>query len=329
MKKPLSAWQKVGLFAGIGCLTMIVLIVGGVAIAVVWARSTVAQLGDTTPKPVERSIAIAPAEAAPATVATKSGAAPARVAGMPLKLIVDLQEGSFEIKPGPPGENIQVQGRFSEALYELTERKSGEGEAERTTIRFRSKAPWWARALSGIGEGDDEDQPHLTVLIPAGVPIDLSLRLAMGESRTNLGGLTLTELGLDLSMGDHQVDFREPVVGGMQRLRLNARMGNIRVENLGNARAKTMDTTGSMGNLTADLGGAWQPGDEAEMSFTHSMGEVVVNVPSAVRLEADVRDSENRNSSRPVGPDDTTDPKAPLVKVRVSSSMGEGRVTRY
>jgi hypothetical protein len=326
MKKPLSGWQKVGLFAGIGCLTMIVLIVGGVAIAVVWARSTVAQLGDTTPRQVERSIAIAPADAASAAAAAKPGAAPARVAGDPLRLGVDLQEGSFEIKPGPPGDRIQVQGRFSEALYELTERKS-EGGADRTTIRFRSKAPWWARALSGIG--DDDNQPHLTVLIPAGVPIDLSLRVAMGESRIDLGGLTLTELGLDLSMGDHKLDFRTPVVGGMRHLRLNTRMGNISVENLGNARAKAMDASGSMGNLTADLGGAWQPGDEAEMSFTHSMGEVTVNVPSNVRLEADVRDSENRDSSRPIERDDATDPKAPLLKVRVSSSMGEGRVNRY
>ena len=124
------------------------------------------------------------------------------------------------------------------------------------------------------------------------MPIDLSLNVSMGESRIDLGGLTLSELGLDLSMGNHEVDFKEPVVDGMHRLRLNARMGNVSIENLGNARAKSIDTSGSMGNVTADLGGEWRPGSEAELSFTQSMGEVQVKVPTKVRLEADVRDSE-------------------------------------
>jgi hypothetical protein len=42
-----------------------------------------------------------------------------------------------------------------------------------------------------------------------------------------------------------------------------------------------------------------------------------------------VRDAEGKTQK--IGPDDdeTKDPKAPVIKVRVSSSMGEGRVTRY
>jgi hypothetical protein len=182
--------------------------------------------------------------------------------------------------------------------------------------------------LAGIGN-DDNNRPKLTLLIPPAVPIDLSLNVSMGESRIDLGGLTLSDLGLDLSMGNHEVNFRQPIVDGMTRLRLNARMGNVRVENLGNARAKSVDASGSMGNLTADLGGEWKPGSEAEMSFTQSMGEVRVNVPTKVRLQADVRDSEGK--TRNIGPDEdeTKDPKAPVIKVRVSSSMGEARVTRY
>jgi hypothetical protein len=36
------------------------------------------------------------------------------------------------------------------------------------------------------------------VTIPTGAPIDLSLRVAMGESQLDFGGLNLSELGLDL-----------------------------------------------------------------------------------------------------------------------------------
>ena len=106
-------------------------------------------------------------------------------------------------------------------------------------------------------------------------------------------------------------------------------MGNVRVENLGNARAKSVDASGSMGNLTADLGGEWKPGSEAELSFRQSMGEVRVNVPTNVRLQADVRDAEGKTRNVEPDGDETKDPKAPVIRVRVSTSMGEGRVTRY
>jgi hypothetical protein len=286
--KKLSGWQKVGLFAGIGCFSFLALLVVGFAIAVFYAKSTLADLGDTTPTQVERTISIQtpPAEAPPpgtrsATPATNG----------PMQLNVELQEGTFDIKPGEPNGRVQVEGTFSEALYELTERTETQNGTSRTTIRFKSKAPVWARMLAGIGN-DDNNRPKLTLLIPPAVPIDLSLTVSMGESRIELGGLTLSDLGIDLSMGNHEVNFRQPVVDGVTRLRLNARMGNVRVENLGNARAKSVDASGSMGNLTADLGGEWKPGSEAELSFTQSMGEVRVNVPTKVRLQADVRDSE-------------------------------------
>ena len=323
--KKLSGWQKVGLFAGIGCFSFVALLVVGFAVAVFYAKSTLADLGDTTPTQVQRTIAIQapPAEAPP------PGTKPAALTtNGPMQLNVELQEGTFDIKPGEPNGRVQVEGRFSEALYELTQRTETQNGTERTTIRFRSKAPMWARMLAGIGN-DDNNRPKLTLLIPVGVPINLSLNVSMGESRIDLGGLTLSDLGLDLSMGNHEVDFRQPVVDGMTRFRLNARMGNVRVENLGNARAKSVDASSSMGNLTADLGGEWKPGSEAELSFTQSMGEVRVNVPNKVRLQADVRDAEGKTQN--IGPDadETKDPKAPVLKVRVSSSMGEGRVTRY
>jgi hypothetical protein len=323
--KKLSGWQKVGLFAGIGCFSFVALLVVGFAVAVFYAKSTLADLGDTTPTQVERTVAIQ----APTAEAPPPGTKPAVATGNePMQLNVELQEGSFDIKPGEPNGRVQVEGRFSEALYELTQRTETQNGRQRTTIRFRSKAPAWARMLAGIGT-DDGDRPRLTLRIPPAVPIDLSLSVSMGESRIDLGGLTLSDLGLDLSMGNHEVDFRQPVVDGITRLRVNARMGNVRLENLGNARAKSVDASGSMGNLTADLGGEWQPGSESELSFTQSMGEVRVNVPTKVRLQADVRDAEGKTRNIGSNADETTDPKAPVIKVRVSTSMGEGRVTRY
>jgi hypothetical protein len=313
----MSGWQKVGLFAGVGCLSIVGIVVIGLIVAAAWARSVVAELGDTTPATVERSIAV---PSGPPVKADQLEAS-----GEPLRLTVDLEEGVFTIKPGPPGGQVQVQGVFAPGLYELTETQ--DETARRATIRFRSKAPQWARILAGMGDGQS-NRPELTVTIPQGVPMDLTLRLSMGESRVDLGGLTLRDLDVDASMGEHRIDFPTPVVEGLRRVRLNGSMGNVNVENLGNARPQAIEGSGSMGNLTADLGGEWEPGSEAQMSFSHSMGELILRVPTSVRLETDVRSGDGA----PRSPDNTPppdDPKAPVVKVRVSTSMGETRVVRY
>src|SRR4029450_13044704 len=122
--KKLSGWQKVGLFAGVGCFSIIAIAVVGFAIAVAYARSTLANLGDTTPKRVERSIAL-PGTTAEAPDPTgkpgtaKSGAETTN--GGPMQLVLELQEGTFVIKPGAAGSRVEVEGEFSEALYALTE----------------------------------------------------------------------------------------------------------------------------------------------------------------------------------------------------------------
>jgi len=323
--KKLSGWQKAGVFAGVGCLSIVVVVVAGLAIAVAMARSTIAQLGDPNPTRTERTIALPSLQAAaPGAAATK--ASTSTVAG-PLRLTINLEDGNFTVEPGPPGAPVRVEGTYAPGLYELIEDRAADAGG-RTTIRFRSKAPAWARLLSGMGS-NSATRPELTVVIPTGVPIDLSLRVGQGESRIDLGGLTLTDLGLDVAMGNHTVDFKEPVVPGLRRARVNASMGNVSIDHLGNARAESIDASGSMGNLKVDLGGDWRKDTETDLSFRHSMGELTVNVPTQVRLQADVSSSQGNADNRSADPRETQDPAAPRLRLRVSTSMGDSHISRY
>jgi hypothetical protein len=324
----LTGWQKTGLVVGVGCLSIVGIVVVGLIIGVIWARSTVADFGDPTPRLVERTIALR--EQAPAAPNGSKAQGSTEKVDQPLRLSIDLEEGSFTIQPGPAGSAVRVEGTYSPDFYDLTETTEPVGEgAPRTTIRFRPKAPMWVRILAGFGSGGFDDRPEVTVLVPEGQPIDLSLRVAMGESRIDLGGLTLRDLGLDLSMGNHDVDFTKPVVEGLRRVSVSAHMGNVSIDNLGSAGAQSIDGTGSMGNLTADLGGTWPPGTDADVSFTQSMGELRLSVPSKVRLEASVTSSNPDRSERQVDENETTDPDAPRVRLRVSTSMGNSRINRY
>ncbi len=96
--------------------------------------------------------------------------------------------------------------------------------------------------------------------IPRGSPIDLNLQMTMGKSEVDLGGLTLGEVSVTAAMGEHSIDFHEPVVEGLRELRISTSMGKLALENLGNARAESIHASGNMGEVTANLGGAWPAG---------------------------------------------------------------------
>jgi hypothetical protein len=323
-----STWRTVGLIAGVGCLTMIVVVVGGIVITVMVARNAARNLGDPNPRPVTRSIALS----SPAATASPRSATGESSSRAPLHLTLDLQEGEFTIGPGAPGSELEVKGEFAPGLFELTETQDTDAAtgARRATVRFKSKAPMWVRIFGGMGDGD-RSRPQLTITIPRGMPLDLDLTTSMGRSEIDLGGLMLREVSVNAAMGEHRLNFQEPVVEGMRELRLSNSMGNLNLENLGNSRASTVTASGSMGNFIANLGGAWTPGSEVNLNFEQSMGELTLRVPADVRLEADVRESGNEKdgASRPPDAKPPDDPNAPTLRLKVNSSMGETRIVRY
>jgi hypothetical protein len=327
MEKTRSGWRTFGLIAGIGCLSMIAIVVGGLVIATVWARATLKSYGDPDPRPVDRRIAL-PAPV-PAEADGEKPASGDAIRKVPMRLTLDLQEGDFTIKPGQPGSEIQIEGEYAPGWYELTDTRDTDPAtgASRATVRFRSKVPGWARIVGGFGAADP-DRPRLTVTIPRGAPFDLTLQMNIGRSEVDLGGLTLGEVSINATMGEHRIDFHEPVAEAIRELRFNTSMGNVILENLGNARAESINAHGTMGNVTASLGGVWAPGEEADVRFEQSMGELTVRVPSNIRVDADVRSSQGESSKAPVikQPDD---PKAPALRLRVTTSMGEARVVQY
>jgi hypothetical protein len=131
-------------------------------------------------------------------------AARAYTSERPLRLRLELEEGEFVIEPGPPGSALKAEGFFDPRDYELTQEVNDEGDLGReVTIRFRRKRSVFILFFRG-----HDNQNEVRVSIPRGVPTALMLQLSKGESRTELGGLTLTDLHGNLRMGEHEVSFR-------------------------------------------------------------------------------------------------------------------------
>ena len=322
----MAGWKKVLLIGVATAVSVgVLLTVVGVG-ALLWANSVAEELGEPAPVPTAVTIAVAREAAAPAAQGSTSKATP--------RVEIELQDGRFEIRSGPAGTEIQVDGEYAENYYELIEEQTPADASggPTTTIRLRPTSSGLVRMMAAFrGNGDPSRQPNrLTVLIPAGRPIALRLDVSRGESRIDLGGLTLTDLDADLSMGDHRLGFGEPLAEELQQLRVSGDMGNIDLAQLGNARARELRVSSRMGNFTVDLGGEWPTDDVSELEVTHSMGDLRLRIPNSVRVSPDSRSSARMaESSRIDRREETADPAAPVLRLDLSTTMGGTRIIRY
>jgi hypothetical protein len=248
----------------------------------------------------------------------------------PVRLNIDLKEGEFEIRPGPPGSDIEAEGVFDPRDYELTQESVElDGEYEReVTIRFRRKVPLLFMLLKG---GIEEAHNKVTVRIPEDLPTALKLKLSAAETETDLSGLTLTELQAFLSMGEHELAVNRPLRSSPERAVFRTSMGEMDLRGLGNLRAKEISISGRMGEVKVDLSGDWPAGFAARTDLKFSMGECHLTVPAGVRIDpasnASVFIGEGHTSAlEETGPDD---PDAPTVEIHAYVKLGELRISRH
>ena len=289
------------------------------AVALVWASSTVERLGEPSPEPVARSI----------TLPGRDGVA-GDDAGASAHLDIHLEDGVFEVRPGPPGSDVRVDGTYASKYYDLVhDHAPAAGPTGRVvTVRLARARSLLVQLVAHAMERAPTPN-DLTVTIPRDTPFSVNLTIRAGESRVDLGGLSLTDLAVDLAMGEHRLDLSEPLAVAPRRVRLDGGMGEIRFERLGNTRAPELHASGHMGSVTVDLGGAWPAGTMADVTVNNLMGELLLEAPSGLRLVGYAPDSPDSGVDGPAGDGREADPGLPALRLRVSNTMGETRLSRY
>jgi hypothetical protein len=314
-------WFIIG---GVGCLALLTLVVGAIGLVLVWGGISYSRIGAPTPDPAGRRVVLGPALAGDPGSSDRS-------APTPVNLTIEMVEGSFEVQPGPPGGEIKVEGTFASRYYELVEERSGDEFGSELSLRLMPTAGLFTRVVAGLTDIDSTHPNHLVVSIPEDVPVALTLRLSTGESRTDLGGLTLTDLDVDLSLGEHSLDFTKPTRSGPQHAVIRLEMSDGKLMNLGNGRFRSLQVSGWMGNFRMDLGGAWEPGSRSEVGVTHSMSDLTLLIPQEVCVDPRSRATVSFGESNPAALIETGDrPEGtPVLEINLSTSVGGADIRRY
>jgi hypothetical protein len=246
-------------------------------------------------------------------------APPAAAAGT---VVLDLRMGEFTIRPGPPGEPIRIEADYDANVFNLTESFNESEDGTWTyDVSFGARGGWLGLLFRG-GGGSNRNQ--VDVIIPRGHPVSIVGKIGMGESEIDLGGLWVENVDLEMSAGDHFLEFREPTPVPMEDFRLDGSMGNLEVRGLGEASPRTVTVDHGMGELLVDLAGPWRRDATVDVGF--SMGECRLWLPKTARVEIS-RASVGMGEKYVDHHDESGLPAdAPLLTLNVRGSMGELRV---
>ncbi len=237
------------------------------------------------------------------------------------RVVLDLKMGEFIIRPGPAGEPIRIDADYDAGTFELTEELTSDEDGGWTyEVGFGSKRGFLGLVLGGGRHNVDN---RIEITIPRGHPIDLVGSVSMGELEADLGGLWIRRVDVELGLGDHFVEFRDPLPYPMESFRAEMSMGSVEVRSLGDASPGSVEVDHSMGELFLDLKGAWQ--DDAEIDVDFQMGECRIWLPEDVHVDIE-RASVGLGESSIDRPRTEPPEDAPTLTLNVSGSMGEANI---
>jgi hypothetical protein len=230
------------------------------------------------------------------------------------RVVLDLSNTVFEIRPAAPGEPFRVDAKFDVNSYDLSESfDKGSAEEGWTYEVSFGRTSDSSYALTSLKELLGGSKPKVKIYLPGDMPFDLEVDILQGGAEVELGGLWLASLDLQFMQGGGAVEFGTPLQQPADSVAISFTQGGGAIEGIGNASPAELDVSFSMGGGYIDLRGPWQ--NDAEITIDQSMGGVSLQLPRNVVL-------------RGIGRFDTEEPAeagqdVPVLRFSTSSHFGE------
>jgi hypothetical protein len=238
------------------------------------------------------------------------------------RIVLDVSMTKFNIIPAASGAPLRLEADYDSNAFRLEESFQTNGERGWSyELTFDSR-----RTFNFFF--NDEGNNELTLYLPVDIPIVLEGNVGIGASHMRFGGLWIHEIDLDIGIGEHRIDFDEPLRQPMQRLILDASIGEVRVSRIGNASPRTVEVDHSIGEIFVDLDGAWK--NDSNITVQSSIGQCTIGMPPEdIRLDVrNVSTTIGESATAAASRRDVAPEAAPTVSLTVSHSIGEVRFVR-
>ena len=154
--------------------------------------------------------------------------------------------------------------------------------AKNNRIEVKLDKKHWFRWHHDKGDNNDT---KVRLALPVDVEIRLDCRVKAGETTLRLGGLRIKELSVETWAGETEVGFDQPNPIIMDFLDVEAKIGEFRLIQLGNARFERAILSGGIGEMHADFSGAILPDSKARINLNIGEASVILPDHAGSRLE--------------------------------------------
>ncbi len=244
----------------------------------------------------------------------------------PLEVILDIDAGEVIVEKSFDRNEGRIQIRYSQRKFKQ--------EIDFDRNRNRLKVRFDLKGLRNVNT--DHDKAEVLVQLPDGVDILLDARVKAGEITMELGGLRIKEFSYTNWAGEGEVSFNEPNPIIMEKMDINAKVGESDFIRLGNARFVRASINGGIGEISVDFSGDIL--DECWAKVDLDIGEATVILPHDVGVKMQIGGGFSFLSSKNVDSDLTKDGRyyysddyegqSQKFNVRITPGLGELNVDR-
>ena len=193
-----------------------------------------------------------------------------------LLVIINVDAGQLDINKNDQSDQIFVSAKYDPEFDEVNinyDKKRNEFELD------VDRDKWFKSAKN-------KKSARIELLLPSNVIICLKTKIKAGETRIELGGLSLREFELRNLAGEVKVSFSEPNQIVMEYLDVNVKVGETVLRELGNARLREADINSGIGELNIDFTGKGVK--MADVNIDLDIGETNIMLPRSlgVRLKS-------------------------------------------
>lgn len=128
------------------------------------------------------------------------------------------------------------------------------------------------------GFGGSKDSLNLE--LANSVPVSLAMKFGVCDANIDLGGMKVSDAKFSTGVSSFRLDFSSPNKVSCDRLIIKSGVSSVTVENLSNARAKSVEFNGGVGSVKIDFGEKLK--EDCTVRVKTGLGSLDISIPSGV-----------------------------------------------
>ncbi len=181
------------------------------------------------------------------------------------------------------------------------------------------------------GFGGSKDS--LSLELANSVPLSLIMKFGVCDANVDLGGMEVSDASFSTGVCSFKLDFSSPNKISCDNLVIKSGVSSVSVENLSNARAKSVEFNGGVGSVKIDFGGKLR--EDCTVRVKTGLGSLDMSIPSGINTT--IRTPESFLTSVDVagfysqggGVYRSSVKTGPELKIYVDSAMGGVTIKSY